>query len=121
MNARVRQHPRRRIIRCAGTNSSRARIGDRHHLLPKTTVSLRDGLLTIVLIGDPENLVTYRNSGRVVVLEAGTVNGTLTCAGDFELAFGVECPTEDIRNWVLRKKGKAFTLGHLRGITMSIR
>ena len=55
MNARDRWHPRRRIIGCAGTNSSRARIGDRHHLLPRSAESLRDGLLTIVLIGVPWN------------------------------------------------------------------
>ena len=54
MNARDRWHPRRRIIGCAGTNSSRARIGDRHHLLPRSAESLRDGLLTIVLIGVPD-------------------------------------------------------------------
>ena len=89
------------------------------HLSIERNLTLADGVKIVVT--DPENLVKYRNSGRAVVLEAGATSGTLTCAGDLELAFGAECPTEDIRRWGLRQKGKTLTLVYLRGAMILLR
>ena len=89
------------------------------HLRIGRRISLADGVK--IVLTDPENLSAYRNSGRAVVLEAGTdvANDTLTCAGRLELDFGSEAGAESASRWSLRATNKQLTLGSVKGLQIS--
>lgn len=79
------------------------------------------GANVVVDILDPEALASYEESGKAVVIKAGTSSGTLKCDKVPELRFAGQPPTGKLCDWKLRRKGNTLVLGCRTGSVLIFR